>query len=181
MKIIIVIISCFFALTSLAQLEPVKSGVYKWASQAVTPEGSGELRNILKGGSPYFDFMEMKAVTQFPGDKPIIESGNDGFEECIIVKEGQMNIIAGGESQIIGPGGVFLVMPQTRYSIQNVGDDNLAYYEMRYRSRNKMDLERGQASGGSLILNADSLIFEPTANGARKGYFDRPTAMCKQV
>jgi len=68
------------------------------------------------------------------------------------------------------------------HSLENIGDNNLTYYVMRYRSKKKMDLERGQASGGSLMLNADSLIYKVSPDGFKGGraYFDRSTAMCER-
>ena len=71
-------------------------------------------------------------------------------------------------------------MPQQMHSIKNVGETNLTYYVMRYRSKKKMDLERGQASGGSLMLNADSSTFKPGKSGGGWAYFDRPTSMCER-
>jgi (S)-ureidoglycine aminohydrolase len=66
------------------------------------------------------------------------------------------------------------------HSVQNAGDNNLTYYVMRYRSKKKMDLERGQAAGGTLLLNADSLTFKSNSRGGGRRYFDRPTAMCER-
>lgn len=43
-----------------------------------------------------------------------------------------------------------------------------------------MNLERGTSSGGSLMLNADSLEFKPSTKGGGRSYFDRSTAMCER-
>jgi mannose-6-phosphate isomerase-like protein (cupin superfamily) len=66
------------------------------------------------------------------------------------------------------------------HSIENVGKTNLSYYVMKYKSKNKMDIARGEASGGSLMLHADSLTFQPSTRGGGRAYFDRSTAMCER-
>jgi len=93
-----------------------------------------------------------------------------------------MKVTIEGKSQILGAGGVILLMPQQMHSIENVGDNNLTYYVMRYRSKKDMNLQRGQESGGSLMLNADSLVFiaEPGGQKGGRAYFDRATAMCER-
>ena len=180
MKIIAIIVSCFFSLSTMAQLKPVNSGVYKWADHPVTVSEDRESRKILEGTSPHLDYLEIHATTQFPGAKPSAAHANDDIEECTIVKEGQMKVTIEGRSVVLGPGGVILVMPRQMHSLQNSGDTNLTYYVMRYRSRKKMELERGQTAGGSLTLNADSLTFKPNARGGSRAYFDRPTSMCER-
>ena len=71
-------------------------------------------------------------------------------------------------------------MPRQMHSIENIGDGNLTYYAMRYRSKMKIDLERGKVSGGTLTLNKDSLKFNPSEKGGGIPYFDRATSMCER-
>lgn len=169
-----------FTLTTMAQLKPINNGVYKWADHPVTIGELRESRKILEGVSPHFEYLEIHATTQFPGAEASNAHANDDIEECIIVKEGQMKVTIEGKSTVLGPGGVVLLMPQQMHSLQNVGDTNLTYYVMRYRSKKKMNLERGITSGGSLMLNADSLTFKPSSRGGGRAYFDRSTAMCER-
>ena len=83
-------------------------------------------------------------------------------------------------SVFLHAGGVILLMPRQMHSVQNAGDGNLTYYVMRYRSKKKMDLGRGDASGGTLMVSVDSLTFRPNKRGGVRRYFDRPTAMCER-
>ncbi|MFK7922646.1 MAG: pectate lyase [Bacteroidia bacterium] len=162
------------------QLDPVSSGVYKWADHPVKTGALRESRKILEGTSAHFTYLEIHATTQFPGAKPSTAHANTAFEECIIVKEGMMQVTIEGESAILGPGGVILLMPQQMHSLANVGETNLTYYVMKYQSKLKMDIRRGQTAGGSLMLNADSLRFNPSTRGGGRPYFDRSTAMCER-
>lgn len=161
-------------------LVPIKSGVYKWSEQKVKQGELRESRTFLEGSSPHFEYMRIHATTQFPGAAPSTAHANAEHEECIIVKEGIMKVMIGGETKILGPGGVILLMPQQYHSLQNIGDTNLTYYVMKYKSKKKMSIERGLNSGGTLVINSDSLAFKRSLRGAGKPYFDRPTAMCER-
>lgn len=170
----------FFSTLSFSQLQPVKSGVYKWEDHPVSVSETKESRKILEGVSPHFEYLKIHATTQFPGAKPSNAHANEDAEECIIVKEGRMKITIEGEAKILSEGGVILLMPQQMHSIENVGDSNLTYYVMKYKSKKKMDLARGEAAGGSLMLVKDDLTFKPSTRGGGIAYFDRPTAMCER-
>ncbi len=181
MKIVFsIVLVCFFTQTTMAQLKPVNPGVYKWADLPVKAGKDRESRQILEGISTHFEYLEIHATTQFKGAKPAAAHANDDIEECIIVKEGKLRATIEGRSTLLGPGGVILLMPRQMHAIENAGEGNLTYYVMRYRSKKKMDLERGQSSGGTLTLNADSLEFIPSARGGGRPYFDRSTAMCER-
>lgn len=180
MKILLLILSSLITSTIMAQMKPVSSGVYKWKDHPVKQGEGRESRKIIEGTSPHFSYLEIHATTQFPGAEPSNAHANDDLEECIIVKEGTMKVTIEGKSTVLGPGGVILLMPQQMHSMQNIGEDNLTYYVMQYRSKKKMELERGVLSGGSLTLNADSLEMKSKSRGGGRAYFDRPTAMCER-
>ncbi|MBO0324067.1 cupin domain-containing protein [Muricauda sp. CAU 1633] len=180
MKTILLIISCFFTLTIMGQLKPVEAGVYKWTDHPVVIGEDRESRKILEGVSPHFEYLEIHATTQYPGAKPSTAHANEDIEECIIVKEGSMKVTIEGKQKVLGTGGVILLMPQQMHSIENIGDTNLTYYVMRYKSKKKMDIERGLVSGGSLIISPQDLVLKPSSRGAGRAYFDRPTAMCER-
>lgn len=180
MKSILLIALSFCTLCCRAQSGPVEPGTYHWADYSPKTGDSRETREFIKGRSPYFEYLEIHATTQYPGARPAPAHADEDIEECIIVREGTMKITIEGQSTILGAGGVALIMPQQMHSIENIGDGNLTYYVLMYRSKKKMDLERGAASGGSMILNADSLPFVPSKRGGGRAYFDRPTAMCER-
>jgi len=180
MKTVLLAALSLSTLSSLAQLAPVKSGVYRWNDHPTKPGDRRESRRIVEGTSPHLEYLEIHATTQFPGAKPSSAHANEDIEECIIIKEGIMKATVEGRSEVLGPGGVVLLMPQQMHSLANVGTNNLTYYVMRYRSKKKMDLERGQTAGGSLLLNTDKLPFKPSSKGGGRAYFDRATAMCER-
>jgi quercetin dioxygenase-like cupin family protein len=182
MKTVFIIVMFSFMINDQTQLSAVQPGVYHWLDQTVKISEDRESRKILEGTSPHMEYLEIHATTQYPGAKPSTAHANKDIEECIIVKEGTMKATIEGRNQILGPGGVILLMPRQMHSVENIGDGNLTYYVMRYRSRKAMDLQRGIAAGGSLMLNADSLTYKPSPDGFKGGraYFDRSTAMCER-
>ena len=180
MKIIFLIPFYLFTFNTMAQPDLVPSGSYIWTDYPAKVNGDRESRMILEGTSSHLDYFRIHATTQYPGAKPSTMHANDDKEECLIVKEGIMKITLEGNTVILGTGGVFLLMPHQMHSVQNAGNTNLTYYMMQYRSKKKKDVERGKAAGGSLLLNADSLIFKPSTRGGSKPYFDRATAMCER-
>lgn len=169
----------FMSLSSFAQLKPIPPGVYRWADLPVKVEQEREMRSVFEGTCRRFKYLEIHVTTQKQGAKPGPAHANADTEELIIVKEGTAKFIIGEQSAILSAGGVALVLPQEMHSLENVGDGPLTYYVMRYRSETPMNIERGKSSGGSLLLNKDSLLFKPGLRGGGRSYFDRPTAMCE--
>ena len=169
-----------FAIYSNAQLEPIEEGIYKWNDFPVKKSELKEGRSILEGSSPHLEYIEMHATTQMPGATPGPAHANKDIEECIIVREGTMKITIEGKSTVLGPEGVILLMPQQMHQMENIGDTNLTYYVIRYRSKKPMNIERGTKAGGSLMINADFLTYKPSSRGGGVPYFDRETAMCER-
>lgn len=168
-------------LSAFAQLQPIKSGVFHWNDLEVKTNGDRQSRPILQGVSTHLDYLSMHATTQAVGANPSTAHANEDIEELVIVKEGVMEVTIAGESTILGANGVLSLMPKQMHSLKNVGDAPLTYYVIRYRSKKKMDIERSVVSGGTLMFNADSLVYKPTSVGGVRSYFDRSTAMCERL
>jgi len=171
---------CIFAFTAKAQQNPVATGVYQWVSPAIKSGNDKGSRKLMEGVSTQMEWLEIYAATQQKGAKPDPLHASEEMEECIIVKDGTLRATVGNRSAVLGPGSVFLLMPRQMHTIENLGQNDVNYYVLRYRSKKAMDLERGAAAGGSLLLNKDSLKFKPSARGGGIAYFDRPTAMCER-
>jgi (S)-ureidoglycine aminohydrolase len=180
MRFLVNYILVFLALTTQAQTNNVKEGVNHWLQLPFVTGESKETRAILEGVSPHFEYLKIHATTQYPGAVPNPPNTNDDIEECIIVKEGLMKVTIGGESKIVGPESVILFMPKEMHSIENVGDSNLTYYVLSYKSKKTLDIERGQSNGGSVVYNSEELEFKPSARGGGIAYFDRATSMCER-
>lgn len=180
MKNLISSILLFSVVLVNAQLQPVKNGVYVWNDLQVNKTNDRESRFIFEGVSTHFEYLEIHATTQYKGVKPNAPNANDDIEELIIVKEGLMKATKEGKSEIIGPGSVVLFLPKQVHAIENVGNGNLTYYVMSYKSKKPINIERGQKHGGTMVYNSDNLEFKSSTNGGGIAYFDRPTAMCER-
>lgn len=181
MKNLISSILLFSVMIVNAQLKPVNDGLYVWNDLQVNKTNDRESRFIFEGVSPHFEYLEIHATTQYKGAKPNEPNANDDVEELIIVKEGLMKVINEGKSDIIGAGSVVLFMPKQIHTIENVGDGNLTYYVMSYKSKKTIDIERGEENGGTMVYNSDNLEFKPSTKGGGIAYFDRSTAMCERL
>ena len=157
---------------------PVNSGVFHWNELPVKKEPQRESRKIAEGSTPEFEYFEIHATTQFKGAAPKPAHTQKDIEEVIIIKEGTMKCTIGNKTSILGKGSVLLIPPQENQWFENVGDGPLTYYVFMFRSKKGMNIERGKAAGGALLLNYDSLAYTEANNKGTRKYFDRPTAMC---
>ncbi|XOV95081.1 MAG: cupin domain-containing protein [Bacteroidota bacterium] len=181
MKFILTISLLFILHTMSAQLQPVQSKVYHWEELPTKKGKDRESRKILEGTSPHLDYLEIHATTQYAGAAPSNAHANEDIEELIIVKQGTLEVTVAGKSTVLGAGGIMNLMPKNMHSMVNVGNDNVTYYVIRYRSKKPMNLERGVTSGGTLLLNRDSLTYVTKPRGGGISYFDRSTSMCERL
>jgi (S)-ureidoglycine aminohydrolase len=181
MKTLLISIICVFTLTVVAQLPPAQPGVYRWTDRQVKVNGDRESGVFLEGTTSDLEYLRIHATTQYKGAKPSPAHINKEREELVIVKEGTMKATVDGKTKMLGAGSVLLIMPQQMQSFENIGDGPLTYYAMQYKSKKPVNLERGNAGGGSMMLNADSLVFKPSEKGGGRAYFDRATAMCERL
>lgn len=162
-----------------AQAPEVNSGIYRWSELPVRQGTGRESRKILEGSSPYFDFFEIHATTQYPGAIPSALHAQEDIEELIIVRDGQMKFTMNGDEAKLGEGSMILIPPHVMQGPENIGDDSLTYYVIMFRSKKPMDLERSEAAGGSLFIQGDTVRFSANDKGGRWNYLDRPSAMCE--
>jgi len=168
-------------LTSFAQHQPVTSGVYQWSTLQVEAQSDRETRNLMEGKSAHLDYLEIHATTQKVGATPRPPHANDDIEEIILVKDGVLKMTIGNQSAVLGAGSVILILPKEMHTLENIGDTPLTYYVIRYRSTKGMNMSKGNLTGGSLMLHADSLEFVTTNKGGRRNYLDRATAMLEKL
>lgn len=181
MKALFSSILCVFTLMTFAQLPAVQPGAYYWADRTLKISTDRESGVFLEGTSPHLEYVKIHATTQYPGAKPSPVHANKDMEELVIIKEGTMKATVDGKSKILGAGSVLVIMPEQMQSFENVGNGNLSYYAMKYKSKKPVNIERGITGGGSMMLNVDSLIFKLTEKGGGRPYFDRATAMCERL
>jgi len=169
---------CLIALISMAQTDIIHSGVYHWNDLPVKKEKQRESRKILEGSTNEFSWFEIHATTQDMAAIPRPPHTQDSIEELIIIKEGQLKCTIGNKTEILGKESVLLIPPHESQAFENVGNGPATYYVLMFRSKKPMDLTRSVHSGGSLLINADTIKYTEKDNRGTQKYFDRPTAMC---
>jgi len=178
MRIILAILFQIIAMNTIAQLQPIHSGVYHWNESPVKKDKQRESRKIAEGTTAEFSYFEIHATTQEKGATPRPPHAQDSLEEMIIIKEGKLKCTIGNKTAELGPGSVLLIPPHEMQTFENTGNGPVTYYVFMFRSRKTMNMERSIKAGGTLLLNYDSLTYTETNNKGTRKYFDRPTAMC---
>jgi mannose-6-phosphate isomerase-like protein (cupin superfamily) len=126
MKRILLIITFFLSIQTMAQLKFIPSGSYHWSEAPAKKSGDREGRRFVEGTSPQFEYFEIHATTQQKGAVSRPPHAQKDIEELIIVKEGTMKFTINNQSRVLGKGSVVLIAPEDMQSIENVGDGPLS-------------------------------------------------------
>ena len=145
------------------------SGVHRWS------DGT-----ILSGSTTDLARLDVRGVSLPPGVAIHVDIRADSEETLVIVKDGRLRVTLGSAVRTLGRGSVAVVLPGDAARLSSAGDAPASYYVLSYRSRAPMDLARGRRAGGSFVVDRDSVAVRPTATGARRDVFDRPTAMFRR-
>ncbi|SDL07691.1 Cupin domain-containing protein [Catalinimonas alkaloidigena] len=168
----------FMATHALAQTTPLPASVIRWDAHPAETTRTGARRQLVDERSTTpLAYLEIHATTLNPGLAPHPPHTHDDLEELVIVKEGQLRVTIGDRESVLGPGSVALALPGDAHGFTNAGTTPVTYYIFRYRSKAPMDVARGQKAGGSLLLDVQALPLQANANGGRRDYFNRATAM----
>jgi quercetin dioxygenase-like cupin family protein len=179
MKLIILLLLNTVAISTIAQLQPITSGVYHWTELPVKKDKQRESRKILEGTTNEFAYFKVHATTLYKGAEPRPAHTQDSLEEVIIIKEGILTCTIGNKTASLGTGSVLLIPPMQNQVFENKTDSPVTYYVFMFRSKKPMNIDRSVQAGGSLLLNYDSLSYKEANNRGTRKYFDRPTAMCE--
>lgn len=180
MKPILYFLFQFTIMSSIAQLNPVRSGVFHWNELPVKKEKDRESRKLLEGTTNEFSWFEIHATTQYKGAIPKPAHTQTDIEELIIIKEGKLKCTIGDKTAELGAGSVLLIPPYEMQAFENVGDGPVTYYVLMFHSKNSMNMDRSKLNGGIMIINADTLVYTEKDNRGTEKYFERATAMCER-
>jgi (S)-ureidoglycine aminohydrolase len=167
--------------SAMAQMAPVKAGVYRWVGLRPAAGAGGRTeRLVLSGSTLDLEVLEVRAVT-IPSTAAVdTGAAHDSLESFVLVKEGKLGATLNGVTRSLGAGGVALILPGDRLVLSNIGGSPATYYLFTYRSKAPMNLERGRQAGGSFMLDYTDLSERATAVGFRRDVLNRPTAMFRR-
>ncbi|MEN9685271.1 MAG: hypothetical protein RLZZ28_1057 [Bacteroidota bacterium] len=174
MKIIITVIALFFYTAGSAQLQTLNADVYHWANGT----SKREIRTkIFEGSGAVLDIHAMNAIGLEKGKNLRLKADSADNEHFYIVKKGPVKVVLNNRSYTLDRGSVVFVLPGDPVMISNAGETQAQLYEMIFRSKNGVNLQRGYASGPSFVMNWNNMTEKQTEKGSTRQLFDRKTAM----
>lgn len=160
---------------------PVTSDVYAWNAFKPEKKDNRDKKEILQGSTKFLETLEIHASTLEPNASAGPAHAHDDLEELVIVKEGSLKVTQNDKTRILGPGSVALTLPGDQHRLENGGNTRVTYYLMSYRSSAPPNAGRGKKSGGSMIIDRESIGFSRHGKGGIRRYFDRPTTMFERM
>ena len=142
---------CFLsllAITASAQQTPVNADVY------TVKEGNA---SILSGSTRFLETLEINSITLATNSTAKGHQRHDDLEELVIVKSGTLTVAQNNNAQTLGPGSVALTMPGDKHTLINTSKAPVTFYVLTYRSNEKFNTPRGQKSGGSFMLDRETI------------------------
>lgn len=161
--------------------DPVASDVYVWNAFKPDDKKNREKKDILQGSTKFLETLEIHTSTLEPKASAGPAHTHDDLEELVIVKEGTLKVTQKDKIRILGPGSIALTLPGDLHRLENGGDTPVTYYLMTYRSVAPPNADRGKKSGGSLMIDRESIGFTRHGKGGIRRYFDRPTTMFERM
>ena len=117
-----------YAGLALAVLAAGTAAAVRAAGPAAAP-----LRRVVDAPTPTLERLEMHVTTLRPGETSHAPHKHPE-EELIVVKEGTVLSLVGGQEHRLGPGSVILQASNGLHSIRNVGDAPATYHVILWRS-----------------------------------------------
>ncbi|WP_207514069.1 cupin domain-containing protein [Longitalea luteola] len=167
-------LACFLA---QAQQGSITSKVFAWNDLIVEKDSSTYFMKVANGPTATLSNLNIRVIELDPGKTHHSSLAYVDAEELIIVKEGNLKVTVKGNSTIIGPGGVALIMPGDDHSFENTGKALAVYYVLRFNTHTPKYIERGNQAGGSFVGDWENWSVQENEKGERRGVFDRFTAL----
>ncbi len=104
MKHTLLALSFLMVITSQAQKDSLKSGVYSWTNAKVKKIGDIERRQVLNGSTLDLSNLEIHTSTLLPGMMNHLLKASMDAVELIIVKQGSVQSTVEDSTKILGPG-----------------------------------------------------------------------------
>lgn len=153
----------------------VRSSVYAWDDLEVEKSKNGERRQVFKGPTTAFEYLQVHVSTVEPGTAMHAAHTHDDREELVIIKEGSMELTLNDESQVLSPGSVMLILPGDSHGLRNAGDTPATYYVIRWRTWKAGD--KTNPSATSVSADWDDLEVRQISKGERRSIMRVSTRM----
>jgi quercetin dioxygenase-like cupin family protein len=176
-----------FILVSMAAWMGMKSSVYDWELMKVKKVPTGEVRSFFSRQTRSLDKFDIKAVTLNPGQEGNGYQTDDGFDELIIVKEGEININVNGEESLLGEGSVVVVPEVSEIYITSPSGLKAVYYMIGFKPP-KFKAEPDTSVFAFLgedphpaFVDWKDVAIVPSENGGRRNFIQQKTGLLKEL
>lgn len=161
--------------------DPVSSGVYEWNEPARSIDKNLKSSVLFEGSTQSMEWLQMNANKLMRSTKKTRILVPENEEDLYIIRNGTLNVSMNDSSASLVAGSIILVTPGKNLIIQNPGGNPCEYYVMKYRSRVRVDKEKGEQGGGAFMKDWNKIEFKPHDKGGIRNYFEKRTAMCKRL
>lgn len=121
------------AVLALAQSAPrlmMHSSVFQWSDLKVVPTKTGERRPVFDASTPLLANLECHITTLNPGQAPH-PSHRHPEEELMIVREGSLETIQEGRTNVVTVGGIIFQAANEQHGLRNTGTNCATYYVIK--------------------------------------------------
>ena len=121
------------AVAAQTQTSVMRSSLFEWNAVAEKQTDVGALRQFFRSPTATLDELELHVTTLKPGlsSHPPHKHPN---EELVIIKEGTVEALVGGELRKAGPGSVIFNASNELHSLKNIGTTPATYHVINWRS-----------------------------------------------
>lgn len=119
--------------TAHTQKTVMRSALFEWNAVAAKQTEVGAARQFFRSPTATLDELELHVTTLNPGlsSHPPHKHPN---EELVIIKEGTVEVLVGGEWKKAGPGSVIFNASNELHALRNVGTTPATYHVINWRS-----------------------------------------------
>jgi len=107
------------------------SCVFNWANLKAAPTPQGERRTVFNSPTPTLANFEAHITTLNPGESPH-PPHRHADEELMIVKEGKLETMQNGVTNIVTTGGIIFEASNELHGLRNVGTNRATYFVFRF-------------------------------------------------
>lgn len=179
MKILLALVLLFTSFVQ-AQTDTLKSSAYNW-SDSIQKKNPKDRKVLFNGKTIDLLNINIHTSTLAPNQINHPPVARDNFEEVVIVKDGNLNVILGDSTKVLGPNSIALIVAGTLQSFKNTSTLPATYYVIQFISKNSVNINRGMEAGGSVIKDFKDLQVKKTDKGESRPVLDRPTSVFKRL
>jgi (S)-ureidoglycine aminohydrolase len=165
----------------IAQKDSIQAGVYSWKENTYSGKNNIVSAVMFEGSTYDMAYLQMNSSVILPSKTTNEITVPKDEEQLLIVKSGNLSIGLRDSNFTIGTGSIALIMPGDKYYLKNSGNNSCKFYLMKYRSKMPVDSDKKTSSGGSFVINWDTVTFKPHDKGGIRNFFEKSTPMGKRL